>query len=361
MEWIDGGYSYSFNFSAGMKSVSNDMQGLITKRQQQLQPISHSAIYRTFSTNFNSKHRKILKRHYGCVNAVTFDRPGNLLATGGDDMRVLIWKFEDFESTWEPVHTLKGHVSNIFCIQFDSQSKHVYSCGNDGFLMHYDLESLSSTTTLAHEDSALRLSISPISDNILLTAGQDWMIKLWDVRCNVSQGTMERFGRRQNYVEFNPTNPYLFITSDDRGAILLHDIRFAFSVCDGDSHSKQQYLRQYTTRMLTKDKISRPADVTSAAWSPCGNFIGANIQRGSPLIYEKEDPDPICVLEDAKFSSLATIKTGSFSKAFGGLHYFAGSDSGSAFGWEIPRLDYLVEQRRVTRKSPVGSEICMIC
>lgn len=63
-------------------------------------------------------------------------------------------------------------MSNIFCIQFESTNRNFYSCGNDGFLIHYDLTMLcSSEIALAHEGAATRLSVSPDQDELVLTAG----------------------------------------------------------------------------------------------------------------------------------------------------------------------------------------------
>jgi WD repeat-containing protein 22 len=80
-----------------------------------------------------------------------------------------------------PLRTFKGHVSNIFCIEFDSTNTKFYSCGNDGFLLQYDLEydsilhqdqasTIANDINLAHEEAVTKLSICPDNDNIVLTA-----------------------------------------------------------------------------------------------------------------------------------------------------------------------------------------------
>jgi DDB1- and CUL4-associated factor 5 len=194
---------------------------------------------------------------------------------------------------------------------------------------------------LAHEDSCLRLSIHPKNDHVILTAGQDWTVKLWDMRTRRVQGTVERFGRRQNYVSMNPTNPYYFVTSDDRGGMLLYDLRSAFSHVSTSTH-----ILEYTTRLCQDQKISRPVDVTSAVWNSDGTMLCANIQRWVPTLYSLNDPDPVGVLQEPRFSSLATVKTGSFCETIGESFYFAGGDDGTTYGWEVPRIDDLLEERK---------------
>jgi WD40 repeat protein len=195
---------------------------------------------------------------------------------------------------------------------------------------------------LAHEDSCLRLSIHPRNDQVLLTAGQDWLVKLWDMRTRNVQGSLERFGRRQNYVQFNPTNPYLFVTSDDRGGMLLYDLRSAFS------QTTSTHLIEYTTRLCKEQKVSRPADVTSAVFDSTGNFLCSQLQRWLPTLYQLNDPDPLCVFGEPSFSSLATVKIGSFCDTLGEPYFIAGSDNATAFGWEMPSLGEMLQERTIT-------------
>ena len=42
-------------------------------------------------SNCNSLYRKTLFGHHGCVNTLTFSPDERLLASSGDDRRVLVW------------------------------------------------------------------------------------------------------------------------------------------------------------------------------------------------------------------------------------------------------------------------------
>lgn len=52
------------------------------------------------------------------------------LSAGGDDRRVLLWHMEQaIHSRSKPVKLKGEHLSNIFCLAFDSTNKKVFSGG----------------------------------------------------------------------------------------------------------------------------------------------------------------------------------------------------------------------------------------
>ncbi|KAJ2992452.1 hypothetical protein HDV02_003057 [Globomyces sp. JEL0801] len=294
---------------------------------------------------------KVLKQHEGCVNAISISKNGQLLATGGDDLDILV----RLSLLLILMCLVMEYVWRFECLM--EPFKEIQRCGNDGLLLRFDLQTENtsiisepnySNRILAHHDACLRVSVDPKNDNIVLTAGQDWSIKLWDIRCKTAQGTMFVPGRGQNHAQFNPVIPNLFVTADDKGGIFLFDIRTAFS-----KSSDKEPIIQYTTRLVKQNKISKPSDITSATWSADGKMLGANIQRWYPTIYHLNDPDPICLLKtnaikNQHFKSLATIKTASFCESLGSRYFFAGSDDYCAYGWKIPSLTELISERQIS-------------
>ena len=136
-----------------------------------------------------------LKKHTGCVNAVTFSHgDGALLASGGDDCRVLLWQSHNFDAG--PVQTFHGHVANIFSLAFAWDNKylvsttaaqcalceccascvacfrfrciinrHVVSCGRDCRILRHDLETGYGTPPLVRHTQ----SIQPTPSTLTLT------------------------------------------------------------------------------------------------------------------------------------------------------------------------------------------------
>src|SRR3546814_3137971 len=60
----------------------------------------------------------VLKAHCGCVNALALsDGGGDFMASGGDDMRVLLWNIAKTVSAQQPQENyLVGHTANIFSL-----------------------------------------------------------------------------------------------------------------------------------------------------------------------------------------------------------------------------------------------------
>ncbi|KND00766.1 uncharacterized protein SPPG_03879 [Spizellomyces punctatus DAOM BR117] len=323
--------------------------------------------------------RRTLKAHCGCVNAVAFSNSGSLMATGGDDKKILLWPVDEFRSTIQPIGKYHGHVSNIFSVSFDSTDRKFFSCGNDGLLLHYDVEYSAVPITsalkgpsktaidvvLAHEEAALKLSICPGNDSLVLTASQDSTVKLFDTRCaDQLQGQIKTPGIRQNSVNFNPVADRLFLTSDDKGGVLLHDLRLVKRHWKEPSSATPSPVRKFTTQLRRGSATARPADIPSAVWSHDGRYIGAIIHRWYPTLYTPSSPDPVCVLKTTSdgahgFKSVATVKTG----AFGGMddvYFLSGSDDFRAYGWRLPSAVEMERGAKTGAEVEGGNEVVYV-
>ena len=311
---------------------------------------------------------KELHNHFGCVNAIFISQNGYLLSSG-DDCRLLLYKPECLYSPFDEVApsesftTYSGaHVSNVFCVAANSSTTKLYSCGNDGFLVFYDVASGKQEIKLAAEDAILKLSLQPGgNENVLLTASHDCTIRMWDTRTRDEEGLLVPSSRKsissaimQNCVDFNPANPLQFVTSDSASGVYLWDLRTAFchrTWSQSRRHSPVTPLMAYSTRAVKSHNfnlfISKKIDISSAVFSKDGAYICANIQRANPTIYATQLQDPVASLDDPGWSSLATIKTGTFSTSFShrANHYFGGSDNGICYGWEVPPLPTLLENQ----------------
>ncbi|KAJ3126287.1 hypothetical protein HK100_010342 [Physocladia obscura] len=384
---------------------------LLRERQTRSDPWT-AATKRLFSRQFASyesgfEHSRTLRGHSGCVNTLAFDGDGRMLATGGDDCAVLIWNAVDLLTPSKPVASYSGHYSNIFSIAFGSYSNILYSCGNDGLLVRYDISRAGNlgiavapeSTEVAHESfAALKLSICPKNDNIVLTSGQDGSIALWDMRCSSRrlQGRISS-SNCQNCVTFNPTMPDLFLSSDDAGHIILRDLRMS-----GFENSDKK-LYQYVTQLCETSRlqIANPIDTTSVVFSPCGKMFAATMQKWRPTLYSTSDSFPIAIFKSESdglwhksslsslstarvlhgYSSSCTIKSGAFGDSTlidylgncaqesmgsehssnrwyiesneqggGGLVFSVGSDDRRAYVWEVPKVSFLMDRRTQCEK-----------
>lgn len=63
-----------------------------------------------------------------------------VLFTGGDDRRVLLWSVPHaIHDQCNPIVMTTTHLSNIFCLGFDSQNSKIFSAGNDDNVIVHDL------------------------------------------------------------------------------------------------------------------------------------------------------------------------------------------------------------------------------
>lgn len=62
---------------------------------------------------------------------------------GGDDRRVLLWNVEEaLHGASRPTAMRAQHISNIFCLSFDSKNAKIFSAGNDDQVIVHDTATL---------------------------------------------------------------------------------------------------------------------------------------------------------------------------------------------------------------------------
>ena len=97
-------------------SLDQVQQCVLRQRQLSLDPYTRLQILkkRLYSQKSFVKRFKIEKRleiHNGCVNCVSFSHSGHLLASGSDDLRIVLWDW----GRGTPVANFHSkHVANVF-------------------------------------------------------------------------------------------------------------------------------------------------------------------------------------------------------------------------------------------------------
>lgn len=79
---------------------------------------------------------KKLNGHDGCVNAVEFNSTGDLLVSGSDDCKVILW---DWARNSERFSYPSGHLDNIFqtkIMPFTNDQKIVTSAADGKVILH---------------------------------------------------------------------------------------------------------------------------------------------------------------------------------------------------------------------------------
>jgi len=72
-----------------------------------------------------------LEKHRGCVNTVSFNESGDILLSGSDDRRVILW---DWEIGRVKLSFHSGHGNNVFQAKFMpySDDRSIVTCAADG-------------------------------------------------------------------------------------------------------------------------------------------------------------------------------------------------------------------------------------
>lgn len=177
-----------------------------------------------------------LERHRGSVNTVSFSGDGNLLVSGSDDRRVIIW---DWQSGDIKLSFHSGHTNNVFqaMIMPYTDDRSIVTCAADGQVrLAQILECGQVETKLLgrHGDQAHKLAIEPASPYIFYSCGEDGLVHHFDLRtpvgtpsmtcqCLSSQGLVPYI--RLYTIAIDPRNPNLFAVGGSNVCAQLYDIR----------------------------------------------------------------------------------------------------------------------------------------
>lgn len=126
-----------------------------------------------------------LENHKGCVNSLNFHPDGSLLASGSDDLKVVVWDWKCGKSL---LSFETKHRSNVFQSKFLplGGDLHIATCARDGQVRLAQVsaqEGLRSSRKLgSHRGPCHKLAVLKDQPQVILSAGEDGIIFRHDLR-----------------------------------------------------------------------------------------------------------------------------------------------------------------------------------
>ncbi|XP_071545634.1 uncharacterized protein [Panulirus ornatus] len=280
---------------------------------------SSSFLSRRLDTSKNL-YRKNLYAHYGCVNAIEFSREGDLLVSGGDDRRVLLWNVDGALSGNHRPRTMKGeHNSNIFCLSFDSCNTKIFSAGNDEQVIVHDLRTGETVDVFLHREAVYGVSVSPSHDSVFASAGEDGQVLLYDMRESAATDPvcLARYHDAFHAVQFHPIESMFVVTANSREGVSLWDVR----------KPRVPVLRYGEKRCAQSSMCAR--------FNRTGNQIIALRRRLPPVLYNTHSSKPICQFDAEHYYNSCTMKSCCFA-GDNDQFVLSGSDDFNLYMWKIP-------------------------
>ncbi|CAK9153937.1 unnamed protein product [Ilex paraguariensis] len=177
-----------------------------------------------------------LEKHRGCVNTVSFNADGDILVSGSDDRRVILW---DWESGHIKLSFHSGHNNNVFQAKMMpySEDRSIVTCAADGQVRHAQILERGPVETkllAKHQGRAHKLAVEPGSPHIFYTCGEDGLVQHFDLRTGTATElfTCQPLQDRGymplvhlNAIAIDPRNPNLFAVAGSDEYARLYDIR----------------------------------------------------------------------------------------------------------------------------------------
>ncbi|XP_010215546.1 PREDICTED: DDB1- and CUL4-associated factor 8 [Tinamus guttatus] len=287
---------------------------------------------RVFVQRFRLQHS--LEGHTGCVNTLHFNQRGTWLASGSDDLKVVVW---DWVRRQPVLEFESGHKSNVFQAKFlpNSGDSTLAMCARDGQVRVAELSATQcckNTKRVAqHKGASHKLALEPDSPCTFLSAGEDAVVFTIDLRQDrpasklvVTKEKEKKVGLYTIYV--NPANTYQFAVGGRDQFVRIYDQRKI------DENENNGVLKKFCPHHLVNSESK--ANITCLVYSHDGSELLASYNDEDIYLFNSSHSDGAEYIKRYKgHRNNATVKGVNF---YGPKSEFvvSGSDCGHIFLWE---------------------------
>ncbi|CAM9674642.1 unnamed protein product, partial [Phaeothamnion confervicola] len=146
---------------------------------------------------------------------------GQVLATGGEDKRVNVWRIGRASNIW----SLTGNSTAIESVCFDPREEFVVSGSAGGAVKLYDLTQGRMTRHLrGHMSNVTTIACSSLARGFVATGSMDTAVKLWNTDAKECVMALKGHTARVTDVQFSP-DCGLLASADAEGAVKIWDLR----------------------------------------------------------------------------------------------------------------------------------------
>lgn len=223
-----------------------------------------------------------------CLSAISFRRKGSRsIASGGTGQIVKIWDLQNKLC----IKKLRGHTSTITGVMYNCKDEHLASVSVGGDLIVHNLTSGARASELKdpHGQVLRVLDYSRSSRHLLLTAGDDGTVHLWDTTGRTPKMSwLKQHSAPAAGVCFSPSN----------------DKKIASVGMD-----KKLYTYDSGSRKPSSC-VSYEAPFSSLAFGDNGHILAAGTCNGRIVFYDvRGKPEPVTVLHAYSSSEVNTFLT----------------------------------------------------
>ncbi|CAA3011576.1 DDB1- and CUL4-associated factor 8 [Olea europaea var. sylvestris] len=339
------------------KPYKNSGNGLIEffKRELGFSPPS------TFSSRISASQSLVkrmdlygkLNGHQGCVNTIEFNSSGDLLVSGSDDKQIIFW---DWAAQKLKFVYPSGHLDNIFqarIMPFTDDRKIVTSSADCQVRLGEVLENgqLETKRLAKHQGRVHNLAVEPGSPYIFYSCGEDGFVQHYDLRSksatklfNCSSFTEDKQSSSSNIglnaIVIDPRNPNYFGVGGADAYARVYDIR-KYQL--GASTKEGSPFNTFCPRHLIR---TNDVHITALAYSHTSELL---ISYNDELIYLFQKnlglgPNPFASQPEdlQKLVEVQTYSGHRNSQTVKGVNFFgpndeyvlSGSDCGHVFIWK---------------------------